>query len=178
MLRKTLLALGCAAGLGFSANAQAATIVFDIAPPGGSFQTVGAVQCNVGPCIGNAGNFSLTGTFDAPAGFLDVGASITTFSLTSLNNIDFTSVTLNGATFALSPTGNFEFGDVGPIALQAINTLVVNGYTGGGGGFGGSLAFAGAIPEPATWGLMILGFGAVGAAMRRREKVSAKLNFA
>ncbi len=31
-----------------------------------------------------------------------------------------------------------------------------------------------AIPEPATWAFMILGFGLVGAAMRRREKVSVR----
>ncbi|WP_236697445.1 PEPxxWA-CTERM sorting domain-containing protein [Sphingomonas sp. Leaf357] len=31
---------------------------------------------------------------------------------------------------------------------------------------------SGAVPEPATWGMMILGFGVVGAAMRRRAKVS------
>jgi PEP-CTERM motif len=29
----------------------------------------------------------------------------------------------------------------------------------------------GAVPEPASWALMILGFGAVGSAMRRRSKV-------
>ena len=29
----------------------------------------------------------------------------------------------------------------------------------------------GAVPEPATWGMMILGFGAMGYAMRRRAKV-------
>lgn len=31
-----------------------------------------------------------------------------------------------------------------------------------------NLSFASGVPEPATWALMILGFGAVGAAMRRR----------
>jgi hypothetical protein len=33
-------------------------------------------------------------------------------------------------------------------------------------------AVGAAVPEPATWGLMILGFGMIGAAMRRRQKVS------
>jgi hypothetical protein len=33
---------------------------------------------------------------------------------------------------------------------------------------------AGAVPEPATWGLMILGFGLVGGAMRRRQKISLR----
>lgn len=37
---------------------------------------------------------------------------------------------------------------------------------------------AAAVPEPATWGLMILGFGAVGGAMRRRRSVTAKVHFA
>ena len=31
---------------------------------------------------------------------------------------------------------------------------------------------AGAVPEPATWAMMFAGFGMVGAAMRRREKVA------
>ncbi|MBB3348859.1 hypothetical protein FHY02_003341 [Sphingomonas sp. BK069] len=30
-----------------------------------------------------------------------------------------------------------------------------------------------AVPEPATWGMMILGFGAIGAAMRRCKERSA-----
>jgi hypothetical protein len=36
---------------------------------------------------------------------------------------------------------------------------------------------AGAVPEPATWAMMIGGFGMVGGAMRRR-RVSTKFNFA
>lgn len=31
-----------------------------------------------------------------------------------------------------------------------------------------------AVPEPSTWALMILGFGAVGYAMRRRQKVAVR----
>ena len=37
---------------------------------------------------------------------------------------------------------------------------------------------AAGVPEPATWALMILGFGAVGGAMRRRQAVAAKVRFA
>ena len=37
----------------------------------------------------------------------------------------------------------------------------------GGGGNG-----AGGVPEPATWGLMIVGFGGIGAAIRRRRRIA------
>lgn len=35
-----------------------------------------------------------------------------------------------------------------------------------------------AVPEPATWLMMVVGFGAVGFAMRRRPKVATTFNFA
>ncbi len=35
--------------------------------------------------------------------------------------------------------------------------------------FNGTLAYAAVVPEPASWALMIAGFGLVGAAMRRRS---------
>ena len=37
---------------------------------------------------------------------------------------------------------------------------------------------AGAVPEPASWAMMILGVGAVGYAMRRRQKVTTRVSFA
>jgi hypothetical protein len=44
---------------------------------------------------------------------------------------------------------------------------------------GGTLtisAATAAVPEPATWAMMIAGFGAVGYAMRRRQKVTARVS--
>lgn len=36
-----------------------------------------------------------------------------------------------------------------------------------------NVSVSGAVPEPATWGMMILGFGAAGSMIRRRKMVSA-----
>ena len=39
-------------------------------------------------------------------------------------------------------------------------------------------AAAGAVPEPATWAMMLVGFGGLGFAMRRRAKVVTRVRFA
>ena len=36
----------------------------------------------------------------------------------------------------------------------------------------------GAVPEPTTWAMMLIGFGAIGASMRRRRRVTATLELA
>jgi hypothetical protein len=38
--------------------------------------------------------------------------------------------------------------------------------------------FIPAVPEPATWAMMLLGFGALGGMLRRRERQSARIRFA
>jgi len=48
-------------------------------------------------------------------------------------------------------------------------TLHITGTRGSNSQYTGGIAVA-AIPEPATWGMMLLGFGAVGFAMRRRRR--------
>ncbi|WP_254620931.1 PEPxxWA-CTERM sorting domain-containing protein [Sphingomonas sp. CL5.1] len=61
-------------------------------------------------------------------------------------------------------------------AMPSFNTSVVNDVTDGYWGpnlFLGAATFAG-VPEPATWAMMILGFGLVGASLRRREKAVAR----
>jgi hypothetical protein len=40
------------------------------------------------------------------------------------------------------------------------------------------VALTPAVPEPATWALMIAGFGLIGAAMRRRQRARVTVNFA
>lgn len=47
-----------------------------------------------------------------------------------------------------------------------------------GGGYGYPAALESAVPEPATWAMMLLGFGGIGYAIRRRRKVSAGIRFA
>ena len=39
-------------------------------------------------------------------------------------------------------------------------------------------AVAQGVPEPATWAMMMLGFGALGGVMRRRQKVTARVRYA
>jgi hypothetical protein len=39
-------------------------------------------------------------------------------------------------------------------------------------------AVSGGVPEPASWALMLIGFGAIGSAMRRRRPTTARVTFA
>lgn len=43
---------------------------------------------------------------------------------------------------------------------------------------GSATAGGGAVPEPATWAMMMLGFGTVGATLRRRAKVKTTVSYA
>jgi hypothetical protein len=55
-------------------------------------------------------------------------------------------------------------------------TLTVQGTRDLSGSFGGNVSFEanqpGDVPEPATWGLMLLGFGAMGWQLRRRRRLT------
>jgi hypothetical protein len=99
----------------------------------------------------NSGSVSLNGISGATSG-----------SYTSLTPFSFTS----GFVVGLN-TLNFTLQDSGPPSA-----ILVSGITGSAGGVG-------AVPEPATWGMMILGFGAVGGVLRRRRnKVAVRVTYA
>ncbi len=68
---------------------------------------------------------------------------------------------LNGVYSALGANGTFTAASTGVLNLYYWDSNSGDNF--------GSITFSiAAVPEPATWALMILGFGAVGAAMRRR----------
>jgi hypothetical protein len=175
---KSLVAItmAAAATLG-AASAEAAT--FPVGSPnftatagaGGTFS--GAFK-NTGIA---AGEFSDTFTFTLPTSGLGSGTVTTSVTdLGSVNDLDFTSVTINGFAALLTKTneGRFEVAFVNnvPIVAGELNRLVVNGLSRGNGAYGGQATFTpvnSAVPEPATWAMMIMGFGVVGYAMRRRR---------
>ena len=121
----------------------------------------------------NAGTFNDVLTFNFSQ-FGSANATISSiFRLSQNNNIDFTSVTLNGTSFDIASTGNVEFRFLQGLAISpGIQTLGISGISGGNGSYAGtfSVATLAAIPEPASWALMLIGFGAVGSTLRRRRR--------
>ena len=69
----------------------------------------------------------------------------------------------------LTPTTSATYGNILFAADVVAGPNGNTGFTGNIGGGGGG----GGVPEPATWGLMLLGFGGMGAMLRNRRRVAA-----
>jgi hypothetical protein len=154
-----------------AASAAEAAIIFTFAAPATDGSFTGTFHDD--GIVGDSnGDFTETGTFTLPTG-IAAGSISTNFDTNLSNNIDFGTVTLNGVKFDLSPTGQFESGSINnqPVT-SGTQTLVVTGKSGGNGSFAGTISFevASGVPEPAAWALMIVGFGGMGAALRRRRQ--------
>lgn len=118
----------------------------------------------------------------------EVGIAAISIRTTEGSNVDFTSGWLNGTTAFTITNGIVDMASISSVIGSGWNSFTLDGTLnapdgGGTGGFGGDVSFAlGVVPEPATWALFILGFGAVGHSMRRRSSkvrvAKASLNFA
>lgn len=121
----------------------------------------------------NAGIFSDILTFNF-AQFGNANATISSiFQASQNNNIDFTSVTFNGTSFDIASSGDIEFRFLQGLAISpGLQTLGISGISGGNGSYAGtfSVATLAAIPEPASWAMMLIGFSAVGSTLRRRRR--------
>jgi hypothetical protein len=95
-----------------------------------------------------------------------VNGGLATFTETGLaNGQNKYTITATGTDFIHSLDFTFTGALVNDIRQIRVGDLVTpNGGGGGGGGGNG-----GGVPEPATWAMMLVGFGGVGAMMRRRK---------
>ena len=130
--------------------------------------------------ITTIGNFSDSFEFTIGGNGLGSGSVTTIASLfKSPTNLDLNTITVNGTMVAISKTANGLYESAGisgfPIVAGALNTITIDGYSRGNGSFSGTATFdpTPSVPELATWGMMILGFGVVGSAMRRQRSSAA-----
>lgn len=89
-----------------------------------------------------------------------------------------TAVAVAGAPVAALPIGPVAAGGSSLAGLAALLPVVPAALAiGGGGGGSGSIGMAPAVPEPATWLMMISGFGVLGFALRRRRRQLRQTSF-
>ncbi len=143
---------------------------------GGSSSVQGvSTQTITGPGVGGRDSFTDTFSFNLPTG--RVGSSVTSSDTT--NALVFSGFTFNGVNGMIGPTPAGL--PSGGITAQFVTSggqqeLVIKGSGGPAASFGGTVNFApipGGVPEPASWALMIIGFGSAGAMLRRRRATFA-----
>lgn len=174
-----IVALGC---LGLASAGNAVTVDFESGSAGAAIGTLsGAVftdgfykQCGGGcpaPVLGlfasssdSASPFTVTFTsLQSTVSFINVS-----YSNVLANAYDSSNVLVD---FLVNTTGG---GASGPLSLNGSGISYVV-FSAASGQFGiDNLSFAaGAVPEPASWAMLIAGFGLVGAAMRHRKLAAA-----
>ncbi len=159
--------------------ASAVTITF-----GGTSATNGTASwgLNFGDSATFGGGVSTLGafthSFDFSIDYLSNASSTVTSILLGGDDIDFTSIDIDGSSYTGCNDGVFPCTSADSFKIDALalglgaHTITVNGNRIGGSGaasYSGTLEVA-AVPEPATWGMLILGFGLVGAGMRSRKR--------
>ncbi|MCU1294163.1 MAG: sorting protein, partial [Bryobacterales bacterium] len=196
-MRRAYKALAAVSALAFSATAANATVPLvitpSVQPPGTVFIVAGNIFSGpIAATIGHTGiaegDFTDWFQFTIPQTGVGSGAITTSVNIgdfLGVTDLDLNSVFVNG--IAASETlrdidGNpclvegvgtcgadetFALNNV-PILFGVLNTIEVNGTSRGLGSYGGNATFIpSAVPEPATWAMMLAGFGAIGFSMRR-----------
>jgi hypothetical protein len=167
---------------------------------------VGDCSCSAAPSANNYFVFNL-GNVTAPitSAVLSVGngngyvaGPLSTYSLFDVNNpissldLDRASGNAGGIALYNDLQSGVLFGSRGITSVvqnSQVDTILngsaitaLNAARGSQFAIGGTLRpgdiVPGGVPEPATWAMMLMGFGAIGGALRRREKVAARVRFA
>ena len=182
-MRKIALGLAAAMALSAASTANAAVTI------GTTGTTAGTLTVNVTDNAGipntltfdttNVPSGSVTTFFDFQESFASVGV----FGVTAatLPNSTVTLVELlTGALVPITTAGPAANSVTLTTGALAANTTYRFRYTvnlGSAGNVSGNAAFY-PVPEPATWAMMLLGFGGIGFAMRRRGGQQALMQIA
>ena len=162
------LAVGSAAGAAVTVDSS--TLVYDGPTTVADVTVIGFTDANLSsPTFSE--NLILTNTL---AGLYSITLT------TSSPGVDFTSAILSGLggpynLVEINDDGTNEFWRLAnPITLDpSTYTLTINGTNNSAGSLGGSITISSPIPEPGTWAMMLIGFGAVGLLYRRRRPALA-----
>jgi hypothetical protein len=192
VLTKLLSATAVAAALSVAAAAPASAAIF-INPwtfdPGGAitvtFGDTGIGGADSSLTFGADGNaahhvthvgtvYSFSDTFDffLPSGFV-ASTVISTHTTAAISNLTFSSISFNGTAGTVGTFGGNPAASVGslPVTLGGPQHLLITGSGGSNASYSGTATFIPiAVPEPATWGLMIMGFGGLGAMLRNNRR--------
>jgi hypothetical protein len=176
-MRRAILGILAGTALALGSTAANAAITLAIDSPGlntgGSAAFAGKVTGT-----GSAASFTDTFLFNLTNPQLVNGHVDTLLISGGLLDIDFTSIYIDTIANAFTQTGfdpNTETWQLVPGAslTSGNHNLFVSGNyntaVGSNPTYSGTLNIA-PVPEPATWGLMILGFGAIGLTMRGRRR--------
>ena len=129
----------------------------------------GSYTAHFGDTHNFAGAFTDTFTFNPSVGPSLANAVIQSISLLGNNNLDFTGASLNGHALTLIPSGGYEFGLLSPVLVSGTLVLTVTGNViTPSASYSGDINVA-AVPEPATYGMLLAGMGIVGFLARRRH---------
>lgn len=104
-------------------------------------------------------------------------------ALSGATNLDFLSVIFSNGTNTWDitpPNGASEVATLSnvPIILGQLNSISIKYLARGNGSYSGSLQFTPTVPEPATWALLMAGFGILGFALRRGRRESVRVRYA
>lgn len=128
------------------------------------------------------GNTGLSGMFEDVFNFNlltdGIGSGGISATFTSLKNkITLTFVSINGTPLDIDVSKKTGFTSVEAAGINLMagkNSIIVRGMAAKNASYGGNITFQpGAVPEPATWAMMLVGFGMMGASMRYRRRSTA-----
>ena len=182
--------IGGAMALTVGAAAQAASVTLDF-PEAGTVYVSAANGSGTIPAGGQSAYLYTSGDhvvdFYAATGLASATSLSATFTIQNYLNVDqFFDVLVNGVdvgTYDVAPDG--ESGDYQTLSFTesfaaiagpdyGLEYVLDNTIPPGAGSIaftdGGTVTLSGAVPEPAAWALMLVGFGALGVTLRRARR--------